>query len=147
MPFGPFAGRCCRVPDLLWVSPWAWVIWALWLLLLPFSWLLCALTAALVHEAFHIAAVILAGGSVRRICVGCFGARIEAEGTPGSREALCILAGPFGSLLLVCLIRRFPVLGLCGLIQGGFNLLPICPLDGGRALQSLIGWVRFRKRP
>ena len=115
-----------------------WVIWALWILILPLNWLLAAAGAACLHEIFHLAAVYLFGGSVRRIRVCPSGAVIEAEGICGGGELCAVLAGPLGSLLLVSLIRRNPVLGLCGLVQGCFNLLPLYPMDGGRILRLLL---------
>lgn len=115
-----------------------WLVWALWILLLPLKWLLAAAAAACSHELCHLAAVYLLGGRVFRVTVGPFGAVIDTEGIGGAREGLCALAGPAGSLLLVCLIHKFPMLGLCGLVQGIFNLLPIYPMDGGRALLWLL---------
>lgn len=120
-----------------------WLLWAIWILLLPAKWLLGAVMAACVHEMGHILAVLLLGGIVRRIDIGPLGAKIHAEGIEGGREALCALAGPAGSFLCLLLIRKFPVLGLCALVQGIFNLLPVYPLDGGRALSCLLK----RKRP
>lgn len=123
-----------------------WILWALWILLIPFPWLLAAIVAACVHEVFHVAAVWLLGGRVHRIVIGPFGAKIHADGIHGYREALSALAGPLGSFLCLLFIRRFPLFGLCALIQGTFNLLPIYPLDGGRALSCL--WKSFlRKKP
>jgi len=115
-----------------------WIIWALWILLIPARWLLGSAAAACVHEAGHILAVLLLGGNVQRIVIGPFGAKIHAEGVEGVREALCALAGPVGSFLCLLLIRTFPVFGLCALVQGCFNLLPVYPLDGGRALSCLL---------
>ena len=118
-------------------------MWALWFLLLPTRWLLGSAAAACVHETGHILAVFLLGGKVQRIVIGPFGAKIHAEGLDGYREALCALAGPVGSFFCLLLIRIFPVMGLCALVQGSFNLLPLYPLDGGKALSCLLK----RKKP
>lgn len=115
-----------------------WFLWACWLLLLPLKCVAAAAAAACVHEAFHFIVLLLCRGVVHRITITPFGAVIEAEGITGFSEVLCILAGPAASFALLCLIRKYPLLGLCGLIQGGFNLLPIYPLDGGRALMHLL---------
>ena len=113
-------------------------LWALWVLILPAKWIVSAVLAALIHESCHVAAVRLLGGRVHRIQVGPFGAVIDADGITGLREAACALAGPFGSLLLVGLIHVYPILGLCSLVQACFNLLPVYPLDGGRALLRMM---------
>lgn len=115
-----------------------WLLWAVWILLLPLKWIFAAAAAACIHEVCHIAAVLLLGGRVRGITVAPLGAVIEVEGVHGYREILCTLAGPVGSFLLMSLIHRFPLLGLCGLVQGVFNLLPVYPLDGGRALAGFL---------
>jgi len=116
------------------------LFWAVFLLLIPLKWLIAAAAAAIIHEGFHIAAVHLLGGSVCRVYITPLGSVIETEGLSGLQEALCAVAGPLGSLLLLLLIRRFPVLGICALVQGGFNLLPVYPLDGGRVLLRLLEW-------
>ena len=115
-----------------------WLLWAVLILVLPLKWLLCAVLAAAVHELFHIGTVCLLGGRIRGIRIAPLGAVIAAEEISGYREALCALAGPAGSFLMVLLIRRFPVLGLCALVQGSFNLLPVYPMDGGRAVRCLL---------
>ncbi len=78
------------------------------------------------------------------ICIGPLGAKIESYGLSGTGELLCILAGPVGSLMLLLVLRVLPTLGLFGLIQGFFNLLPVYPLDGGRAVVCI--WNRLRER-
>ena len=107
-------------------------------LLVPGNWLLAALAAACIHEAGHILTLVLLGGRVRSVRLGAFGAVIEGEGVSGAGAALCTLAGPLCSFLTVLLARTFPLLALCGLAQGCFNLLPLYPLDGGRLLRSLL---------
>lgn len=115
-----------------------WLVAALWALLLPLKWLAAALAAACVHELFHVAAILLQGGKIRRIVIRPFGAVIEAEGLRGLGEAVCAAAGPLGSLVPVLLIRWMPLVGLCALVQGSFNLLPVYPMDGGRVLRRLL---------
>ena len=52
-----------------------------------------------------------------------------------SYELVCALAGPAGGLLLLLLLRWMPVIALTGAVQSMYNLLPIYPTDGGRALR------------
>lgn len=115
-----------------------WLPWAALLLILPLKWILAAVTAACVHEAAHLICIYLFGGRVRRIRLKACGAVIEAERISGYREVLCALAGPLGSLSLLLWIRSVPLLGLCGLVQGLFNLFPVYPMDGGRILTGLL---------
>ena len=122
-------------------SGWGCVLLALALLVLPISWLLAAVTAALFHELCHGAAAVALGGSLGEIRLGERGATMEVGGLSNGRELLAAAAGPVGSLGLLLLGRFFPRLALCGLVQGLYNLLPIYPLDGGRILFCLI---RFR---
>lgn len=115
-----------------------WLLWAALLMLLPLEWLAAAAAAAFVHELFHAAAVIVLGGCIRSVSITPFGMVMQTEGIEGLREGMCALAGPFGSFCLSLCIRCFPMLGLCALVQGIFNLLPIYPMDGGRALLRLL---------
>ena len=123
------------------VSPSACVLAALLLLTLPLRWLLAALFAAGIHELCHVLAVRLCGGRIFRIRVGPSGAVMETEGLSFPREMLCALAGPVGSFLLLSLGKWFPEAALCGAAQGLYNLLPVYPLDGGRALGCFLGMV------
>ena len=110
---------------------------ALWVLLLPPLWGLGALFAAAVHELCHLMAVLLCGGQILEFSIEPLGARMRITPLSPGREALCALAGPVGSFCLLLLAERFPETAICGLIQGGYNLLPIYPLDGGRFLACL----------
>lgn len=112
----------------------ACVFLALLCLLLPLDWLLAALTAAAFHELCHVMAIFLAGGSVHSLQIGPEGALMEASAMEPWRELACVLAGPLGSFSLLLLSEFVPKIGLCGFVQGSFNLIPLYPLDGGRAL-------------
>ena len=119
----------------------AWLVWAAWMLIFPGNWLISALTAAIIHELFHIAAILLLGGKIRCIITGPIGSVIEVQDLTSFQEAICAVTGPLGSFLLVLWIRRFPILGICALVQGLFNCLPVYPLDGGRFLRCVLEQV------
>lgn len=121
------------------LSPSVCIVGALTLLILPLEWILAALTAAVFHECCHIAALYLFHVRIFGISVGSGGTRIETEPMGRWQELCCAVAGPLGSLLLLILIRRCPMVSICALIQGLYNLLPIYPLDGGRVVRCLSG--------
>lgn len=127
------------------VEPWAFLLAALLLLLVPLPWLCAAALAALVHEGFHILIILLCGYRVMGIRLGLGGAVIETDLNGGIPELLCAMAGPTGSLLLLTLCHHFPMLALCGAAQGLFNLLPVYPLDGGRAMMCLLTTIFPKK--
>ena len=131
--------------DRVKISPTAYIWGALLVYLLPVKWLVAALTAALVHELSHIAALRLLGVRIRQIRITALGAVIETGPVSHGKELICALAGPVGSFLILLGYRILPEIALCALVQGGFNLLPVYPLDGGRAVRSLI--YRVSKYP
>lgn len=124
-------------PDLN-VTPGACILGALALLLLPLRWLAAAFLAAVVHECFHALALKLYGIRIVEITVNPGGAVMETEPMPVGREVLCALAGPLGSFFLASMGRVMPETAVCAMIQGLYNLLPIFPLDGGRALSGIL---------
>ena len=65
------------------------------------------------------------------------GAVLDTVSMDSWRVLLCALAGPAGSFLLLLFARYIPRIAFCGLIQGCFNLMPVAPLDGGRAVRCL----------
>lgn len=120
------------------ITPGFCILWSLLLLTLPLGLLLAAVAAALFHELCHGAAIRLLGGQVHGLTIGAGGMEMEtAPMTPG-REFICTLAGPMGSFVLVLLYPYAPLLSLCALVQGCFNLLPLYPLDGGRAVRCVL---------
>lgn len=116
----------------------SFLLWALMLLVLPLPWLLAAALAAAWHEGCHFLAIALLGGRSVGFRLGVSGAVLDVARLTPRAEFLCALAGPLGGLLLTALWRQFPRLAFCAGIQSFFNLLPIYPLDGGRALGCLL---------
>lgn len=108
---------------------------ALALLLLPLNWVIAAIAAAAIHELSHYAAVRLCGGEAHWMHIGLYGAQMEVRLLTPGKELLCALAGPLGGLLLLLFARWFPRTAICGGLHALFNLLPVYPLDGGRALR------------
>ena len=127
------------------ISPSACILGAMTVLLLPLRWIFAAFLAAAFHELCHALAVYLCGGSVQALVVGNRGAVMYADEMPPVRTLLCILAGPFGSLLLVLFVRWIPRVALCALFHAAYNLLPVYPLDGGRAIRCI--WSALKNRP
>ena len=117
------------------IGGWVLLMLALMILALPFQWVAAAAMAAMFHELCHYGAARLCGGNVGQLRVGTIGARMQVRGLTCWGELFCALAGPFGSLMLLFLARWLPRTALCAGFQGLYNLLPIYPFDGGRALR------------
>ena len=112
------------------------ILMAMMLLLVPMRWLLAFLVAATVHEACHYGAIALCTGKTVQLRLYSFAAHLSLPEMPRGREVVCALAGPAGSFALLLLSRWMPRVALCGAMQAVYNLMPIYPLDGGRALRS-----------
>ena len=108
---------------------------ALLILLVPLRWLLAAAVSVMVHELFHIGAIRCLGNPIFSIHLGIGGARIHTQPMPDWQELICALAGPVGGIVLLLFARWFPVVALCSGFHTLYNLLPVYPQDGGRALR------------
>ena len=114
-------------------------------LLLPIKLLFAWLLAVAVHEVFHLLVLRCFRVQIFSFRITSRGAVIETEPLPGYKECICALAGPLGGLLLLLLRRWLPFTAICGLLHSCYNLIPIYPLDGGRAVRSGLIWARNLK--
>jgi stage IV sporulation protein FB len=126
-------------------APGFFIQLAIALLLLPANWVIGWLAAAAFHEFCHYCALLLCGVQVYTMRISHVGAFIEAEHMRPGQELITSLSGPFGSLLLLVFLRIYPEVAISALLQSAFNLLPIYPFDGGRALRVLLWFFLDRE--
>lgn len=95
------------------------------------------LSASAVHELGHWMALRVLGADILGFRIGIFGAVLETDQRSLSygQELIATLAGPAANLLGAVLLTAggFETAAGAHLVLGGFNLLPMRPLDGGRA--------------
>ena len=108
--------------------------------------LLTVLGAAAVHELGHWLVLRALGAEIRRFRLSALGAVLEVDSGHLSYagELAALLAGPGANLLAACALTaldRCPAAVGANLMLCGFNLLPIRPLDGGRALALAVSWL------
>lgn len=108
-------------------------------LLFPIKWLVAWLAAVCFHEMCHILMLKILGCTVRSVSIAPTGAVIKTGPIPAHKELLCAVAGPIGSFSLLLLSQWMPLVAICGFVQGGYNLIPLHPMDGGRAARCVIG--------
>ena len=95
-----------------------------------------------VHELAHVVMMLACGGRVRRLTLRFADLRIDAAGLGYRQELLAALAGPLVNLICGALFcMRSPAFAAYSLMLGIYNLLPVWPLDGGRALYLAAAWL------
>ncbi|WP_261304836.1 M50 family metallopeptidase [Paenibacillus andongensis] len=109
----------------------------------------------LVHELGHLAAASGFGWRVREVQLLPFGGVLIVDelGTAPTREELIVsLAGPLQHvwMILIALLMKWVDVGAsswwdyfieANIMIGLFNLIPVMPLDGGKVMQSLLGYL------
>lgn len=125
------------------------VLLAIWFVLAN-GWepLATVLGAAAVHELGHWAVLRMLGAEVTGFRLGVLGAVLETDSRRLSYggELAAVLAGPAANLLAALVLtalggERWPAAVGANLVLCAFNLLPVRPLDGGRALYLLVSWA------
>lgn len=106
------------------------------------------LGAAAIHELGHWAVLRCLGAKVTGIRLSALGAAMETDSRRLSYggELAAVLAGPAANFLAALLLTApgggsRPAAVGANLVLCAFNLLPIRPLDGGRALYLLVSWI------
>ena len=121
------------------MNPNTYLYLAFLLLMLPAKFLLAWLLAMAAHEFSHCFGVKLCGGKVLGLCIGVGGIHMQSTPMSDIKRLFCVLCGPIGGFLLTLLGRWLPLTALLSWLLSAYNLLPFPFLDGGKALEILVG--------
>jgi len=109
------------------------------------------LMAAAVHESGHLLMLKLLGVHMTSFELSPLGVVIQMDSSQLSypQELMTVLAGPAvnllcGTIFSLLAARHAELFAPAGAhwVLGLFNLLPVSPLDGGRALRIALYWTR-----
>ena len=110
--------------------------------------LVTVLGAAALHELGHWITLRILGAKAAALRLSVLGAAMEVDSGRLSYggELAAVLAGPAANLLAALILTalgggRWPAAVGANLVLCAFNLLPVRPLDGGRALYLLVSWA------
>ena len=126
---------------------------ALFGILAGFELLFAAVLAAVFHEIAHLGVLRMFSAAEGRLLLHPSGLEWRREGKrllSYPQEIAATLAGPAVNVLFAAVFARFAVeehwetgflFAGAQLMLGLFNLLPVLPLDGGKALELLLSWL------
>lgn len=124
------------------LSPLTLLFFALYLLTAHDLTLVATVSAIVIHELTHLTVLVLCNGRAARLTISVLGLSIDREGLLSHwNEVWLSVSAPLMNLVLAGL---FWVGGLslyavyANLSFGLFNLLPIYPLDGAKALYAFL---------
>jgi stage IV sporulation protein FB len=109
----------------------------------------------IIHEMGHVTAAWSLGWRMKTLELLPFGGVVQTDewgSVPIHEELIVALSGPFHNVMMILAGGLFMWMGWwdqewtryfihLNSILVGFNLLPIYPLDGGRVMQALLGYV------
>ena len=107
---------------------------------------LAALGAAVaVHEAGHLLALCSSGARLKTFSLQATGPVLHCTALPsGAAAVFAALSGPAAGLAFWKLaVFRWTLAAETSLVLSLVNLLPVLPMDGGRALLALVGSLPF----
>lgn len=108
----------------------------------------CAFLSALAHELGHIASFSLQKRAPAQISFTPFGLRLVkgrcAGGVSYAKEIQAALTGPLVNLIICIFAPHSQPLFFVNAALFIFNMLPVCELDGGRALHAFLS---LKKNP
>lgn len=122
----------------IFISAKVYIIAAIAMLLFPFKWITAWVLAALTHEMGHYIALRIFSHNFSKIKVGVFGANMDTSALKPIQAIFCYLSGPLLGAMLLFFHRLFPRFAICAFVQTCYNLLPVYPLDGGKALSVFL---------
>ena len=123
------------------VCPGAVVLLSGLYFLLPLRWCARLALTVTVHELGHVAALILCGAQVCGLRMEGCGLVLRCTPPEGAlRTVTAALAGPAAGAGLFCILRGLGYIACAelSLLFSCVNLLPVLPLDGGRALYAAL---------
>ena len=119
------------------ISRWLPFHLALAFIILPAKVLIAIILSVVIHELGHFIAIKWCSLPVYCIKLNLNGAKIITVPMSSQQELICAAAGPLSNFLLILFARHFPLLAVCSMFHGIFNLLPIGKMDGRRILIAM----------